>query len=48
MLNIFNFGVATEANDYFVDIEDEIWVRDTDGNLIPLEDETDEDDTEGK
>lgn len=36
---LFNFGVATEANNYEPeDIEDQIWVKAEDGTLVLMED----------
>ena len=36
---LFNFGVATEANDYEVqDIEDQIWIKTENGTLVLMED----------
>lgn len=31
---LFRFGVATEKNIYEEDIEDQIWIRDINGNLV--------------
>jgi len=36
---LFNFGVATEANDYEIqDTEDQIWIKAEDGSLVLMED----------
>ena len=41
-MNIFNIGVATEANNYEKEAEDEIWIRTEDGRFIKLEDGSNE------
>jgi len=38
----FNFNVATEPNDYFADMDDQIWIKNNDGELVLLEDVHDE------
>ena len=43
-MSLFNFGVATEPNDYFADMDDQIWIKDDKGQLILLEDENNEND----
>lgn len=41
MLKLFS-KIATEANDSFEDEEDEIWVRNDEGQLVKLGDKEDE------
>lgn len=41
-MRLFNFGVATEANDYIADTEDQVWIKGDNGQLTLLEDSTNE------
>ena len=42
-MNIFNIGVATEANDYEeLDTLDEVWIKNDKGELVKLEDDENE------
>lgn len=43
---LFRFGVATEANDYNVETEDQIWVKTNDGRLVLVEDKNNADNQE--
>lgn len=40
-MNFFNFGVATEANNYETETTDQIWIKDDNGQLILMEDKND-------
>lgn len=39
---LFRFGVATEANNYNIEIEDQIWIKTEDGHFILMEDDENE------
>ena len=41
-MKLFNINVATEANDYMTDTDDQVWIKGDNGQLILLEDSTDE------
>lgn len=41
------FSVATEANNYIEETEDQIWVRNEQGELVLMEENEDEDNSEG-
>ena len=45
-MKLFNFGTAIESNDYFEDTPDEVWIRNDNGELVLMEEEKDENDTE--
>jgi len=37
-MNLFNlFRVATEPNDYEIEMEDQVWIKDDKGQLILME-----------
>lgn len=40
--------VNTESEAYFEDTSDEVWVRNEDGELVKLEDDENESNTEGQ
>lgn len=46
-MKLFN-KIAIDANDYFEDTPDEVWVRNENGELVLMEEENDENNTEGK
>ena len=41
-MNLFHFGVATEANDFYAETLDQIWIKDDKGQLILVEENDDE------
>lgn len=43
---LFNFGVATEANNFETETLDQIWIKDDNGQLVLMEDKDDEDNKE--
>lgn len=45
-MGLFNFRVATEANNYTADTEDQIWIKGDNGQLVLLEDSANENNKE--
>ena len=45
-MRFFRLGVATEANNYIEEQEDQIWVKSEDGHLVLVEDSSDDKDKE--
>lgn len=45
-MSLFHFGVATEANDYDMKTEDQIWIRNDNGELVLMEEDEDDSDKE--
>ena len=43
---LFNFGVATEANNFETETFDQVWIKDDNGQLVLMEDKDDESDKE--
>ena len=41
-MNLFHFGVATESNDFYAEILDQIWIKGDNGQLVLMEDSKDE------
>lgn len=39
---LFNFGVATEANDFETETLDQVWIKDDNGQLVLMEDKDNE------
>ena len=39
---LFHFGVATEPNNFDADTNDQVWIKGDNGQLILLEDSTNE------
>lgn len=43
-MGLFNFGVATEANDYEINMEDQVWIKNDKGQLVLMEAKNNDDD----
>lgn len=39
---LFNFGVATEANNFETETFDQVWIKDDNGQLVLMEDNDNE------
>lgn len=45
-MSLFHFGVAKEANDFYADTYDQVWIKGDNDQLILMEDSTNENNKE--